>query len=254
MEYFTFGMREMRITQNYNGTRSHKPHWYKSKNYCDYPIDLAGNDSGKSWYFATVDMKVTAIKGIGNSMTNTIWLVATEKCITPTGEFTPFIALTHWNDNDPHIAKLKVGSIVKAGEPICEEGTDGATANHLHMVCGNADKGCGNGLIQNSNGSWVSNGYCMKPEEVMFIDREFTTQELWGGCLVWKDKPQTKYYPKTSYSGSSLVDGLKSVGINSSYLNRSKIAQKNGINGYRGTASQNNQLLNLLKQGKLIQA
>lgn len=254
MEYFTFGMREMRVTQNYNGTRSHKPHWYKSKNYCDYPIDLAGNDSGKSWYFATVDMKVVAIKGIGNSMTNTIWLVATEKCNTPSGVMTPFIALTHWNDNDPHIAKLKVGSIVKAGEPICEEGTDGATANHLHMVCGNADKGCGNGLIQNSNGSWVSNGYCMKPEEVMFIDRGFTTQELWGGCLVWKDKPQVKYYPKTSYSGYSLVDGLKSVGINSSYLNRSKIAQKNGINGYRGTASQNNQLLNLLKQGKLIQA
>ena len=158
MEYFTFGMKELRVTQNYNGTTSHKPHWYKSKNYCDYPIDIAGKDGGKDIYYASVDMKVTAIKGIGNSMTNTIWLVATEKCMTPSGIMTPFIMLTHWNDNDPYIKNLKVGSIVKKGQPICEEGVDGATANHLHMVCGNADKGCGNGHIKNSNGKWVSNG------------------------------------------------------------------------------------------------
>ena len=260
MEYFTFGQKELRVTQNYHGTTSHKLHWYKAKKVCDYPIDIAGRDDNKSPYYATVDMKVVAIRGIGNSMTNTIWLVATEKCMTPSGEFTPFIALTHWNDNDPYITNLQVGSIVKKGHPICEEGIDGATANHLHMVCGNADRGCGNELIKNGNKTasggdvWVSNGYCMKPEEVMFIDREFTTKELWGGCLVWKEKPQIKYYPKSLYRGSSLVDGLKSVGITSSFLNRSKIAKENGISRYRGNASQNGQLLNLLKQGKLIQA
>ena len=252
MEYFTFGMKELRVTQNYNGTTSHKPHWYKSKNYADYPIDIAGKDGGQDTYFATVDMKVVAIRGIGSSYTNTIWLVATEKCNTPVGELTPFIALTHWNDNDPYINNLKVGSIVKAGEPICKEGMDGATANHLHLVVGNADRGCGDNLIQNSNGKWVSNGYCMKPEEIMYIDRQFTTNELWGGCLVWKDKPQIKYYPKTLYKGSSLVDGLRSIGVNSSFVNRSKIAKKNNIKNYVGTAKQNIQLLNLLKQGKLI--
>ena len=106
----------MRITQNYNSTYSHKPHWYKSKDYADYPIDIAGKDGNREPYYAPVDMKVTAIKGIGNSTTNTIWLVATEKCITPSGKFKPFIMLTHWNDNDPYVAKLKVGSIVKAGQ------------------------------------------------------------------------------------------------------------------------------------------
>lgn len=191
MKYFCFGMKNMRVTQNYNGETSHKKHWHGSKDYCDYPIDVAGVDSGQDGYYATVDMRVVAIKGKGNSMTNTIWLVATEKCMTPSGEMTPFIALTHWNDNDPHISKLSAGSIVKAGEIICLEGVDGATANHLHLVCGNADRGCGNGLIKNSNGKWVSSGYCMKPEEVMYIDRKFTT-EMWGGCLVWKDKPQER--------------------------------------------------------------
>ncbi len=208
MEYFTFGMKEMRVTQSYHGTTSHKPHWYNSKNYADYPIDLAGKDGGQDGYYATVDMKVVAIKGKGNEMTNTIWLVATEKCMTPSGEMTPFIALTHWNDNDPHIAKLKDGSIVKAGEAICEEGVDGAIANHLHLVCGNADKGCGNGLIKNSNGKWVSNGYCMKPEDIMYIDRQFTT-ESWGGCLPWVDKPQERDYENEIQQLKSELESVK---------------------------------------------
>ena len=189
MKNFAFGMKNMRITQSYNGTTSHKPHWYNSKNYADYPIDIAGKDGNRELYYAPVDMKVVAIKGIGNSTTNTIWLVATEKCNTPSGVFKPFIMLTHWNDSDPYIKNLKVGSIVKAGQPICEEGVDGATANHLHLVCGNADKSLGDGLIQNSNGKWVSKGYCLKPEEVMFIDKEFTNI-LSTNDLTFKEKPK----------------------------------------------------------------
>ena len=209
MKYFTFGMKNLRVTQSYYGEVSHKPHWYQSKNYADYPIDIAGKDGNRDIYYATVDMKVTNIQGLGNSMANTIWLVATEKCITPSGEMTPFIMLTHWNDNDPYASKLKVGDIIKAGSPICEEGIDGATANHLHLSCGNADKGVGNGIIKNSNGKWVSNGYCMKPEELMYIDREFTT-EAWGGSLVWKEKPLEesflgpKGYLKEGDSGSNV--------------------------------------------------
>lgn len=189
MKNFTFGMKTMRISQSYNSTYSHKPHWYNSKNYADYPIDIAGKDGNRDTYYATVDMKVTAIKGIGNATINTIWLVALDKCNTPSGVMKPFIMLTHWNDNDPYIKNLKVGSIVKAGSPICEEGIDGATANHLHMVCGNADKGCGNNMIKNSNGKWVSNGYCMKPEQVMFIDKEFTNI-LSTSDLTFKEKPK----------------------------------------------------------------
>lgn len=175
MKYFTFGMKVLRITQNYN-QGNHIPHWKDSKDYSDYPIDVAGEDGGKSSYYATVDMQVVAIKGKGNSMTNTIWLVATENCITPLGDnIKPFIMLTHWNDDDPYIAKLKEGEIIKAGTIICLEGTDGqATGNHLHMVCGDANRGCGNNLIKNSNGKWVSTGYCYRPEQIMYVDLSFT--------------------------------------------------------------------------------
>ena len=59
---------------------------------------------------------------------------------------------------------------------------------------------------------------------------------------------------KTKYKGDSIVDGLKSVGVNSSYDNRKKIAQANGIKNYTGTAKQNTELLNKLKKGTLKKA
>lgn len=61
-------------------------------------------------------------------------------------------------------------------------------------------------------------------------------------------------YLKANYNGSSIVDALASIGVNSSYSYRSKLAAANGISNYRGTPSQNTLMLNLLKQGKLIKA
>ena len=61
----------------------------------------------------------------------------------------------------------------------------------------------------------------------------------------------TSYYAKVASSYTSIVDALKSIGVDASYATREKIAKKNGISGYSGTPAQNVQLLNLLKQGKL---
>ena len=58
----------------------------------------------------------------------------------------------------------------------------------------------------------------------------------------------------TSYKGNSIVDGLKSVGVNSSYAYRSQLAAANGIKNYTGSASQNTALLNKLKNGTLKKA
>ncbi|MDE7309244.1 MAG: N-acetylmuramoyl-L-alanine amidase [Lachnospiraceae bacterium] len=65
-------------------------------------------------------------------------------------------------------------------------------------------------------------------------------------------QPQVSYYPKYTGSSVSIVDGLQAVGVESSFSNREKIAVKNGITGYRGSADQNSRLLSLLKNGKLI--
>ena len=54
-----------------------------------------------------------------------------------------------------------------------------------------------------------------------------------------------------NYNGNSIVDALASIGVDSSFSNRTKLANINGISNYRGTPEQNITLLNLLKQGKL---
>lgn len=61
--------------------------------------------------------------------------------------------------------------------------------------------------------------------------------------------PNNAYYP--SFNSNSIVDGLKSIGVDSSYSNRKSIAQANGIANYSGTAEQNETLCNLARQGKL---
>ena len=62
----------------------------------------------------------------------------------------------------------------------------------------------------------------------------------------------TSYYKK--FNSTSIVDGLKSIGVDSSMENRKKIAKANGISNYSGTASQNTKLLDLARQGKLKKA
>jgi hypothetical protein len=64
-------------------------------------------------------------------------------------------------------------------------------------------------------------------------------------------KAEDEYYPAASYTGRSIVDGLKSVGEKSSFAFRGKLAKANGIEDYKGLASQNSFLLGLLKNGKL---
>ncbi|MBR3594042.1 MAG: hypothetical protein IKL44_05130 [Clostridia bacterium] len=56
------------------------------------------------------------------------------------------------------------------------------------------------------------------------------------------------------YGGNSvsIVSALRSLGEQSSYNYRAKIAKINGIEGYRGTAAQNTELLKMLKKGVLV--
>lgn len=64
--------------------------------------------------------------------------------------------------------------------------------------------------------------------------------------------PKVSYYKKYTGKSASIVDALKAIGVDSSFSNRRSIAKANGISLYVGTAKQNTQLLNLLKQGKLV--
>ena len=72
-----------------------------------------------------------------------------------------------------------------------------------------------------------------------------------AGKLINPDYRETVYYPATS-AGSTLIEALESIGVDSSKDYRSKIAAANNISNYTGTYDQNITMLELLRAGKLI--
>lgn len=189
MDKFYFPMETMRITQNPYGNTSHHNHNLGVPK--DYPIDCAGVDGNRSAVFCPTEMKVTAIRGVGNKGTNTIWLVSTHKVKTPTFEDIVFMTCTHWNDNDEAIKKHnKVGSIIKKSEIICYEGTDGAVPTHIHICCG---RGYCDNWDDNSLGSLVMIGDNKPPEQVMYRYTKFTTRVIDNGGLNWVSTDKDTY-------------------------------------------------------------
>ena len=67
-----------------------------------------------------------------------------------------------------------------------------------------------------------------------------------------REARERQFFPRTPYGGCSIVDGLKAIGVDSSYGYRAQIAARNGIGGYRGAPNQNTHMLNLLKRGELL--
>lgn len=69
--------------------------------------------------------------------------------------------------------------------------------------------------------------------------------------VVAKPKAQPKK-PKqktSTYTGTSIVDYLRSIGMDPSFNNRKQLAVKYGIKNYRGTAEQNLASLNAICNG-----
>jgi len=168
--YMVFPMTYMRITQSYLGTTSHLKHTTGDDK--DYPIDIAGRDSGEDSVFCPCDeMEVVASRGYQDERTtNTIWLVSTSKVTTPTFYDICFMTLTHLNDSE--MAGIPVGKKFRRGEVICREGKDGTSANHIHLVAG---RGRSDNWTYSSSGSLVMTGDNKKPEEIFYIDPSRTT-------------------------------------------------------------------------------
>lgn len=113
----------------------------------------------------------------------------------------------------------------------------------------------GNGIVIECTPKWnsgVQMSYCNGSSYNNTQKLNSRTWTKWGLFKYVDYTPLVNYFTKCSYTGNSLVDGLKSINVDSSLSNRKKIAKANLIANYTGTSSQNTKLLNLLKQGKLI--
>lgn len=204
--YSTYPMKVMKITQNYLGTTSHKPH--TTGNIKDYPIDDGGADTGKDPIYATSDFKIVKIYGVGNSGTNTIWLTSVDKLRLPNGK-TDYLSFLITHPDDVDLKGLKVGQIIKKGSVITKEGKNGATGNHVHLAVGMGTV-TGSGWSKNNNGKWVlttSNG-TIKPEEAWYIDKSFTTVKS-AGSIKFKDLPDDK---SVEYITNSALNCRSSAG------------------------------------------
>ena len=190
--YLIFPMKVMGITQTYDGKTSHYISSHGSP--ADYPIDIAGADTGRSPFYCPCDeMKVVKIAGDvnGNNHANGAWLVSTSEVDFADGtrDFVT-VKFVHMNNSDFGKNGIHVGRKYKRGELIGYEGTSHATGNHIHMSAGKG-KMKGSGWTKNSKGSWVitTTHGTAKPETLFFVDPEFTSIKNAKG-LTFKEVPK----------------------------------------------------------------
>lgn len=213
--YLTYPTKNMRITQNYNGTVSHKPNSTGTPK--DYPWDEGCSGTGRDWMYCPCDkMKIMRIYGVNGPGTNTIWLQSTSKVVFADGTSDYAVLLvTHPDDDD--LSKLKVGQTFKRGEKICREGKDDATGYHFHYSAGKG-KYKASGWAQNSKNAWVLTlaGKTYKPEELFYIDPKFT-KVLGAAGLKFKELPPT--YTTGTYKVTTDVLNVRS-GAGTSYAKK----------------------------------
>lgn len=162
--------------------------------------------------------------------------------------------------HDDDIKDLKVGMKIKQGTTFYQPGKKGkAKGSHIHIACarGKYLKWI-RGLYQPKvkTYAWI----LPKQKEIndcLFLDKNVKVTK---GIYRWKIanseikqvKTNIKYAKACDKKINSIVDGLISVGLNYSFEYRNKLAELNNISNYKGTSTQNNKLLNLLKKGILI--
>ena len=134
---------------------------------------------------------------------------------------------------------VKKGQAIKKGTLLGKTGKTGkATGVHLHLGIRDLAKLTSTQINKMTWNLLRSCAY-IDPEKVSYT-------------APTAAKPTVTYLPKYTGKSNSLVDALKAVKVDSSFGYRKKIAKKNGVNAYLGTASQNTKLLNLLKTGKAV--
>ena len=137
---------------------------------------------------------------------------------------------------------VKSGQSVKKGTMLGKTGKTGkATGIHLHLGIRDLEK-LSTAQVKKITWSLLQSCAYVDPEKVAYTAPTAATTA----------KPAVTYLPKYTGKSNSLVDALKAVKIDSSFGYRKKIANKNGIKAYVGTAAQNTKLLSLLKQGKAV--
>lgn len=253
----------------------------RGKNDFHYGVDIVKEGYQLDWIVAHSDGKVvSAVDGKGNAKGS--------------GSYGNFVKIDHmngWYTLYAHMEKgikVKVGDRVKAGQRLGYMGNSGDSyGGHLHfevwkwnerinptpylnadIVVDDIKVGTQHELndVVTINGVYVSSTSTEKLKPAVttgtitkILPKARNPYLLDNGNIGWVNDDcivdtTVKYLSNYGYKGTSIVDALNQISVDSSYSYRSKLAKANGINNYTGTASQNTQLLNLLKTGRLKSA
>lgn len=182
-----------------------------------------------------------------------------------------YVKIKQNNGKTALYAHMKYGSIqVKEGDYIEKGaiiGTIGDTGNaygkHLHLEVISENNVKENPLIslneksseetldQSSEDEIKQNTNDSQEDEDLIQENSYSTTFSNTNSENTISNNNEEYLNAPNYKHGSIVDALKSVGIDSSYAHRKQLAEENGISNYHGSYNQNIKLLNLLKNGKL---
>lgn len=240
MEKATLLVKELYITQEMNGSYSHNG-------------ELAIDISSKCEFFASPFSGT--IKRIYEKC-NAVWLESDEKVIYADGSI-DYMTIMLIHDDD--ITNLKVGMKIKKGDKtFYQPGNKGlSSGSHIHIGVGKG-KFYGNGWFRGEyQPKTKSYAYPIRGQypinKALFIDSSVKkTRPFYDWKTLPEEKSKINYFKKCDEKFKSLIDALKSIGENSDFEYRKKVALKNGLSDFHGKSNENIKLLKLLKSGKLI--
>ncbi len=220
----------MNITQTYNNDLSHEKSSRGKPS--SYPIDEAGQDSGRDYFYAPCDLIVKRVYGLGNNGANTIWLESLNP-VKLANNTTSYVTIMVMHPNDDTLKSFKVGQTYQQKTQMFLEGTDGnTTGNHFHIEVANCrfSELKNNGWVENSEESWVLSNNSIKPEEAFFIDENFTTIKNTAGLNFKKLSAQSASYQEGTYQTLTEIYVRTGPGTNypiKKYQDLTKDGQKN---------------------------
>ena len=228
MQYAIFPGKNLRETQAIGGSYSHKG---------TFALDDGGKDTGIDNIYAPCDLVVVAK---GSKSYGFVYYQSINPVLLANGSVN-YINFRLGHDND--ISNIRVGQKFKQFDVIYQEGKAGANGNHIHLQVA---IGKYRGIYKNIYSHYMLFNEA-RPDKVFVLLKGYTNMIKTTANWKWVDKPNYIAPATNIYKGSSIVDYLKSIGVNSSFSNRKKLATNSGIRGYIGTATQNKLLLKKLR-------
>lgn len=220
MNYLTYPLKVMNITQNYSDNYTHKRH--SDGNLKDYPIDDACGSNSESYFYCPCDeVVVKKVYGVGMSASNTIWLESTTPVIMPNKTDYVTIMVVHPEDKD--LRNVFVGKKYKRGDKMFPKGSDGnATGPHFHITLATG-KFSGTGWKKNNLGLWIlsTTGENIKPEHGFFLDKKFTKVKN-TRSLEFRELYEEEYLEKKNeniYYTTANLNIRCGSGVNYSFVN-----------------------------------